>query len=281
MSRCRTRNGRPGRSSASWLTWTADATHRQSRVARRRPTTSCCRRRESLDEEALTALGFELEAVSDLLLQRGSAAAHAVRDHAGRRTPGRASPSRLLSGKIGDPALSVRQVRRRAALVVLARPAGSDAPGEPHRDVPAGGADRRARRGRGPAVPVLPDRRRLARALGDPGRPDRRPGLPGQRWSTGCWPAGPTRWSPNWSTRWPGTPPAARSPTACGELVDQAAQRQDKIVAIVKTAVAADRRADDPAGRLARPDLRPRGLRARRGRTVGASAGSGCRSATK
>ena len=54
------------------------------------------------------------------------------------------------------------------------------------------------------------------------------------------------------------------------ELVDQAAQRRDKIVAIVKTAVAVDRRAVDPAGRPLRPDLRPGGVRARRGRTVGA-----------
>ena len=51
---------------------------------------------------ALAALGRELDAVSDLLLTRGAAAAHPVGDHAVAGHPGRASPSRLLAGKIGD-----------------------------------------------------------------------------------------------------------------------------------------------------------------------------------
>ena len=50
------------------------------------------------------------------------------------------------------------------------------------------------------------------------------------------------------------------------ELVDQAAQRQEKIVAIVKAAVPLTDDQIEQIGRLAEPDLRPAGLGARRGR---------------
>ena len=81
----------------------------------------------------------------------------------------------------------------------------------------------------------------IARAVGDPGRPDRRPGRLVRRWSTSCCPDVPTRWSPSWSTRWPGTPAGGRSPTACASCSIRRPQRRDKIVAFVKTAATADR----------------------------------------
>ena len=90
------------------------------------------------------------------------------------------------------------------------------------------------------------------------------------------------RWSPNWSTPWPGTPPADRSPTACANWSTRPRSAGDKVVAIVTAAVAADRTTrPSRLTALAEPDLRQRGLRARRGRPRRWSAGSGCRSATR
>ena len=186
----------------------------------------------------------------------------------------------LLSGKIGEQALSVVRVRGASALVVLAGPAGGAAPGEPDRDVPQAERtgelddveDQLFRFSR--IVDASPD---LSVILDDPtADPDARSALVDRLLAGRAHPlvtelvdalARDT---------------AGRSFThGVRELVDQAAQRRQKIVAIVKTAVPLTAEQTGPVGRLARPDLRPRGLGARRGRTARCSAGSGCRSATR
>ena len=73
---------------------------------------------ESLDEEKLTALGFELESISDLLLNEvplRRTLSETTLDATTREN----IAERLLSGKVSAEAVVGAEVRRCAALVVL------------------------------------------------------------------------------------------------------------------------------------------------------------------
>ena len=116
---------------------------------------------EGLDDEALTAIGFELETVSDLLLTEVPL----------RRTLSETTLSAETRVQHREP-VAVRQDRRPALAVVefaVAQHWSSsrdlqEAMRRVSRTAMFRRAERqrRARRCRGPAVPVRPDRRRLA-----------------------------------------------------------------------------------------------------------------------
>ncbi len=172
---------------------------------------------ESLDEEKLTALGLRAGVDLRPAAQRGSAAPDAVRDTRWTPTTRENIAERLLSGKISVEAVcpcssspsrqhwsssrDLQEAMRRVSRTAMFRRA--ERTGELDEV-----EDQLFRFSR--IVDASPE---LSVILDDP---DRRPDTPGRRWSTGCCPVRHTRWSPNWSTRWPGTPRADRSPTACG-----------------------------------------------------------------